>query len=101
VAARVVHELEAIEVEIAHDVAHALAASGVERGAETPLELGAVHEPGQRVVARLVRHLAREPAHLAHVVKDHDAARDLPVGPADRRGRELRGKLALSLLAQQ
>ena len=54
VAARVVHELEAVEIEVAHDVAHALAARGVESGAEPALELGAIHEPRQRIVARLV-----------------------------------------------
>ena len=79
---RVVHELEAVEVEIAHDVAHTLAARRIESGVEPALELGAIHETGERVVARLVRHLAREPAQLAHVVEDHDAARDLAVGPA-------------------
>ena len=35
----VVHELEAVEVEIAHDVADALAARRVERGLEPALEL--------------------------------------------------------------
>ena len=101
VAARVVDELEAVEIEIADDVADAFAARRVERRLEPPLELGTIDETRQRVVARLIRHLAREPAQLADVVEDHDAARDLAVRAANRRRRELRRELALRLLAQQ
>ena len=101
VPARVVDELEPIEIEVADDVADAFAARGVERRLEPPLELGAIDEARQRVVARLVRHLAREAAQLADVVEDHDATGDLTVRAANRRRRELRRELALGLLAQQ
>ncbi len=50
----IIHELEAVEVEIAHHVTHGFAASRIERGSEPPLELRAVHEAGQRIVAGLV-----------------------------------------------
>src|SRR5690606_7358785 len=60
VSAGVVDELEIIEVEIADDVPHRVGASRCERRLEPPLELRTVHEPGQRVVSRLIRHLASE-----------------------------------------
>ena len=60
VAAGVVDELEPVEIEIADDVADALAARRVERRLEPPLELRAIDEAGQRIVARLIRHLARQ-----------------------------------------
>ena len=101
VPARVVDELESVEIEVADDVADAFAARGVERRLEPPLELRAVDEARQRVVARLIRHLARETAQLADVVEDHDAAGDLAVRAANRRRRELRRELALGLLAEQ
>ena len=101
VPARVVDELESIEIEVAHDVADAFAARRVERRLEAPLELRTIDEARQRVMARLIRHLARETAQLAHVVEDHDAASDLAVRATNRRRRELRGKLPLRLLAQQ
>ena len=101
VPARVVDELEPVEVEVADDVADAFAARRVERGLEPPLELRAVDEARQRVVARLVGHLARQSAQLADVVEDHDAPGDLAVRPANRRRRELRGELSLGLLAEQ
>src|SRR5688572_8202819 len=101
VPARIVDELEAVEIEITDDVAHAFAARRVERRLEPPLELRAIDEARQRVVARLVRHLAREAAQLADVVEDHDAACDLRLGPANRRRRELCRELSLGLLAQQ
>ncbi len=101
VPARVVDELEPVEIEVADHVTDAFAARGVERRLEPPLELRAVDEARQRIVARLVRHLAREAAQLADVVEDHDAAGDLTVGPANRRCRELGRELAFGLLAQQ
>src|SRR5688572_20518356 len=56
VPARVVDELESVEIEIADDVADAFAARGIERRLEPPLELSAVDEARQRIVARLIRH---------------------------------------------
>ena len=88
-AARVVDGLEAVEIEVAHHVALPPGARDLERLAEPALELAAIHEPGQRVVARLIGHLLRESAELADVVQHHGDARDLAVGRADRRSRRL------------
>ena len=65
------------------------------------LELAAVHESRERIVRRLVRHLAREAAQLGDVVQQHDCAGHLLVGIADRRGRQLDRALAAVRLRQQ
>ena len=93
VAAGVVDGLEAVEVQVAHHVALAAGARDLERLAEAALELAAVDEAGERVVARLVGHLLRQAAQLAHVVQHHRDAVDVAGGPADRRGRCLHAEL--------
>ena len=69
VAAGVVHHLEAIEIEVAQRVRRIAGLRGVHGLLQPPLELAAIDEAGERVVARLIGHLAREAAQLAGVVQ--------------------------------
>jgi hypothetical protein len=74
VAAAVVHDLEAVEIEIAEDVARLVRVRELQRFFEPALELATVHQAGERIVARLVGHLARDAAQLADVAHhDHGA----------------------------
>ena len=68
---------------------------------ETALELAAVHEAGERVVGRLVRHLPVQAAQLGDVVQQDDRANELAVVIAQRRRGELDGALLPRGLAEQ
>ena len=101
VAARVVHELETVEVEIAEDV-RAVATAGRLGGLhQPPLELAAVDEPGQRVVRCLVGHLARHAAHFRDVVQQHHGAGQRAARVAQRRGERLDGALFAAVAGHQ
>ena len=99
--ARVVHDLEAIEVEIAQHVLAIAAMSALDRLFEAPLEFAAVDEAGERIVRRLIRHLPREAAQLRHVVQQDDRARHFLVGVANRRRGQLDRTLAAIRLREQ
>ncbi len=101
VAARIVDRLEPIEIEVRDHMRNGVGACRLERGVEPTLEFAAIHEARQCVVRRLIRHLARDAARFADVVKDDDAADDRARGAADRRRGELGRKLPLLDLAQQ
>src|SRR5437868_5414269 len=77
VAAGVVDELEAVQVEIAQHVLPIAPVAAVDRLLETPLELAAVDQSRERIVSRLVRHLPGETAELRDVVQQHDRADEL------------------------
>ena len=85
VAARVVHDLELVEVEVQHGVMPAVVVRALDRDLEAALELAAVDEAGQRIVARVVRELRGVLAFLADVVEHRHDAGDLAVAVADRR----------------
>src|SRR5690606_17734458 len=101
VPAGVVDELEIVEIEIADDVPYRVGASRCERGLEPPLELRTVHEPGQRIVRRLIRHLASKAANLADVVENDHATGDLTVRSLYGGCRELGRELSIGDLAHQ
>ena len=69
VAAGVVDRLEAVEVEIAQRVHHVAGLRGIDGFLQAALEFAAVHQPGERIVARLVSHLAGDAAQFAGVVQ--------------------------------
>ena len=62
VAAGVVDELEAVEVEVTQHVLAVAALAALDRLFEAPLELAAVDQAGERIVRRLVGHLPRQSA---------------------------------------
>ena len=67
-AAGVVDDLEAVEIEVTQHVRRLAAPRRFRGFVETAFELAAVHEAGQRIVRRLVRHLAMQAAQLGDVV---------------------------------
>ena len=75
-AARVVDDLEVIEVQIEQRVRHGMGARPHQRSVEPPLELAARDEPGQRVVTRLAQLFAR-------LVQARGGACDLPLQRVD------------------
>ena len=79
VAAGVVDDLEAVEVEVTQHVRRLAAPRGFGRFVETALELAPVHEARERVVRRLVRHLPMQAAQLGDVVQQDDRASELAV----------------------
>ena len=89
VSAAVVDDLEAIEVEVAQHVARFVGVRQLERFFQPALELAPIDQAGERVVARLVRHLARDAAQLAYVAHDDDGADQLALLRAQRRDRQL------------
>ena len=97
VAAGVVDHLELVEIEVQQHVRRAIVALRAASSASLSaiLELAAVDEAGQRVVARLIGQRALQPAFLAHVVEHHDGADEPAAAVADRR----RGVLDRDLLA--
>jgi len=94
VPALVVDGLEAVEVEVAQHVARPAGVRLLERFLQAPLELAAVDEAGQGVVARLVGHLARQAAQVGHVANRDHRARELAGRVAQRRHAELDRALA-------
>ncbi len=93
-AAGVIHHLEAVEIEITQHVLAVAAVAAVDGLFQAAFEFAAIHQAGERIVRRLVRHLARQAAQLGHVVQQHDRANQLLGVIADRRGRQLDGALA-------
>ena len=79
VAAGVVDHLELVEVEVEEGVLRARSsARGVEAVLQALLELAAVDQAGERVVAREVDHLALHAAELGDVLEHQDGADRAP-----------------------
>src|SRR5690606_12378801 len=90
VAARVVDDLELIEIHVEQRVRQrAFLPYRTHRRREPLLELAAVDEAGQRVVARVVGELAVQLPLAAHVVENHHGADHAAAAILDRRGRIL------------
>ena len=89
VAARVVDLLEAVEIEVEHRMATVALRGAFERPRQPMLELTPVREPGQRIVARLVRQLLGEAANVGDIVEHKDRADRRTVAIADRRRRRV------------
>ena len=79
VPARVVDDLEAVQIEVTQHVRRLAAARGLGGFLEPPLELAPVHQPGERIVRRLVRHLPVQAAQLGHVMQQHHGAGEFAV----------------------
>jgi len=89
VTAGVVDDLELVDVEIAQRVGGLARLGALQRPLHAALELAPVHQPGEQVVARVVREAAVELARLAHVVEHQHAPGHVAGTVADRRGRAL------------
>ena len=100
-AAGVVDDLEAIEIEVTQHVRGVATPRGFDRFVEAALELAPVHEAGERIVRRLVRHLPMQAAQLGDVVQQDDRASELAALIAQRRCGELDGALLPRGLAEQ
>ena len=74
VAAGVVDHLELVEVEVEQHVLAPLGAGAADGALQADLELAAVDQAGQRVVAREVDHLALHAAELGDVLEHQDGA---------------------------
>ena len=90
-----------IQIEIAQHVLALPAPAALDRLLEAPLELAPVDQSAERIVRRLVRHLARDAAHLGHIVQQHHSARQLARTVADRGSRQLDRALAAVGTRQQ
>ena len=101
VPARVVHDLEAVEVEITQHVLPIAAMAPVDRLLGPPFELAAVDHAGERIVRRLIGHLASQAPQLRHVVQQHDRPYHLVRLVAHRRGGQLDRALAAVRTRQQ
>ena len=82
--ATVVHGLESIEVHVEQHVDGFVGVCGIHRFVETALEFTPVDQAGQRIVRRLVAHLAGQTAQFSHIVKNDDGARDTVARPPNR-----------------
>src|SRR5579862_7293362 len=91
----VVDDLELVDVEVAERVGGLARLGALQRPLETALELTAVDESRQEIVARVVGEAPVELARLADVVEHEDAAGDVPLAVADRR----RGALDIERVA--
>ena len=100
-AAGVVDDLEAVEIEVTQHVRGLAAPRGFRGLVEPALELAPVHEAGERVVRRLVRHLPVQAAQLGDVVQQDHRANEFAVVIAQRRCGELDGALLPRGLAEQ
>ena len=87
VAAGVVDDLELIEIEAAERIGGLARLRALQRPLHAILELAAVHEAGEHVVARVVGEPPIELARLADVVEHQHAARYRAAAVADGRGR--------------
>ena len=101
VPALVVDGLEAIEVQVAEHVMAALRVRGLQRLLQAPLELAAIDQARQRVVARLVGHLLGKPAQVADVPQRDDRAGHLPRCVTQRSDRELDRPLGVAAVRDQ
>ncbi|MNN11449.1 hypothetical protein D3C81_1244070 [compost metagenome] len=88
-AAGVVDHLELVEVQVHQRMGDALRMRPRDRGTDTALELGAVDQAGQSVVAGLVRQPRGMRALLADIVQHHHDADRLRGAVADQRHRRL------------
>src|SRR5690606_7521261 len=95
VAARVVDDLELVEIDVQDRVRRLPRFRALQRPLETALELAPIHELREDVVARRIRQPPVQLARLADVVKHEHAARDVAERIADRRG----GALDVELVA--
>ena len=93
VAAGVVDHLELVEVEIEEGVLAPVLGGGVEAVLEALLELAAVDQAGERVVAGEIDHLALHAAELGDVLEHQDAAGGAPLAVLDRRDGVADGEL--------
>ena len=75
--ARVIDDFEAIEVKVAEDVLAIAALAPIDRLFQAALEVAPIDKSGERIVGRLIRHLAGKAAQLGDVVQQHDGARHL------------------------
>ncbi len=87
--AGVVHDLEAIEVQVTQHVLTVAAVTAVHRFFETTFEFAAIHEAGKRIVRGLIGHLPRKSTQFRDVMEQDDGAGDLLVAVANRRGGQL------------
>ncbi len=102
VAAGIVDHLELIEVEVQQHVTYAFAAAGGEqRLVEARLELAAIDQAGQRVVARLVDKRPLQPSLLADVVENHHDADQSTAAVTDRGRRVLDRDLDAAAVDQE
>ena len=101
VAAGIVDDLELIEVEVENRVRRFARLGALQRALETLLELAAVDELGQHVVAGRIAQAPVQLARLADVVKHEHAARDAAERIADRRRRALDVELVAVATDQQ
>ena len=86
-AAGIVHHLELVEVQI-HQRVMALQLGGTfQRQTETMLELGAIDQAGQRIMARLIGKPGRVLPLFAHVMQNHHHADEFSRAVANRRRR--------------
>ena len=84
VTARVVDDLELIEIEITHRVTRAGGLGRVERALQADLELATVDQAGERVVARFIRKLPRQLVRFGDVGERALVIEDAPVLVAHR-----------------
>src|SRR5690606_14040778 len=87
--AAVVDDLEAIEIQVAQHVVRAVRVRHLERLLEAALEFAPVHQAGESVMARLVRHLAGDAAQLTDIAHDDDSAHDFALLALQRGDGEL------------
>ena len=99
--ARVVDGLEAVEIEVAEHVGLRAGVRGVDGLLQAALELAAVDETGQRVVARLVGHLPGDATLLGHILQQDDRTGQVVGGIAQRRHRDLDAVLDIVRPRQQ
>ncbi len=85
VTAGVVHHLELVEVDVQQHVLALAALRGGHGGFEPRIEFAPVDEPGERVVAGLVRQRALQAPLLGHVAEHDDRADGRAFAIADRR----------------
>ena len=89
VAAVVVDDLELIEIDVAQRERSLARPRALDRALQPRLELAPIHQPGQDVVARVVRELAIQLAALADVVEHQHAAEHIAGAVANGRGAAL------------
>src|SRR6185312_13097711 len=99
-AAGVVDHLELVEVEIEESVLALLLPGAVEAELETLLELPAVDQAGERVVAGEVDHLPLQAPELGDVLEDEDAAGGVALAVLNRSHGIAQGEL-LAVAAHQ
>ncbi len=73
---RIVHDLEAIEVEITQHVLAFATMAAFGRLFQAALELAAVHESREGIMSGLIGHLTRKPAQFGHIVQQQRSADD-------------------------